>query len=161
MPFIKGSELYKVFCKKKRFPENIVKFIGAQIIHGLGALHEQGFMHRDMKLENIMLDESGYIKVIDFGLAELIDQRARSTMCGTAEYMAPEVVQSAGHKFPVDWWAVGILLYEMLIGVSPFFNKNRNVLFDKIVKSKPIFPDRRRYSLAYSDEWVDLIKCLL
>ena len=82
-------------------------------------------------------------------------------MCGTAEYMAPEVVQSKGHKFPVDWWAVGILLYEMLIGLSPFFNKNRNILFDKIVKSKPIFPNKQRYNLSYSDEWQDLITCLL
>ena len=160
MPFIKGSELYKVFSKNKRFSESVVKFIATQIVYGVGALHEQGYMHRDLKLENIMLDENGYIKLIDFGLAENIG-KDRQTMCGTAEYMAPEMVLEKGHEFPIDWWAVGILIYEMLIGISPFFNKNRNKLFEKIVTMTPIFPDRKRYNLPYSDELVDLITKLL
>ena len=78
-------------------------------------------MHRDMKLENIMLDEKGYIKIIDFGMAKGIGQETSFALYGTAEYLAPEMVIKAGHDFPVDWWAVGILLYEMLIGVTPFF----------------------------------------
>ena len=72
MPFINGGELYKVYSKHKRFPEKLVKFYGAQIVLGIGALHKQGYMHRDMKLENIMLDSNGYLKLIDFGLAKLI-----------------------------------------------------------------------------------------
>ena len=74
-------------------------------------------MHRDLKLENIMVDENGYIKIIDFGLSKILttDQVA-TTQCGTAEYFAPEVLRSQGYGKNVDWWAVGILIYEMLFG---------------------------------------------
>lgn len=150
MPFINGGELYKVYSKVKRFPETIVKFFGAQIVMGIGALHKQGYMHRDMKLENIMLDSNGYLKIIDFGLAKLVGAQAQ-TLCGTAEYMAPEMTREVGHDFSVDWWAVGILLYEMLIGITPFFNKNRMKLFQRINTSKVKFPDRKVYQIDYSD----------
>ena len=76
MPFINGGELYKVYSKVKRFPEQLVKFYAAQIVLGIGALHKQGYMHRDMKLENIMLDSNGYLKIIDFGLAKLLGHQA-------------------------------------------------------------------------------------
>ena len=125
MPFIKGSELYKVFCKQKRFPEHVIKFIGTQLVLGLGALHAEGFMHRDMKLENIMVDENGYIKIIDFGMAKVIGQETSFDMYGTREYLAPEMVTKSGHDFSVDWWAVGILLYEMLIGITPFYQRTQ------------------------------------
>ena len=117
-------------------------------------------MHRDMKLENIMIDQNGYIKLIDFGLAKLIGHEAM-TLCGTAEYMAPEMVREVGHEYAVDWWAAGILLYEMVIGVTPFFNKNRYSLFENIKNKKPRFPDRSKYSIEYSDELVDLLEKLL
>ena len=117
-------------------------------------------MHRDMKLENIMIDQNGYIKLIDFGLAKLIGNEA-NTLCGTAEYMAPEMVGEGGHEFPVDWWSTGILLYEMVIGITPFFNKNRYQLFENIKGKKPRFPDKIRYNIEYSDEIVDLITQLL
>ena len=149
-----------MFSKFKRFPEDIVKFIGTQIILGLGALHAQGYMHRDMKLENIMIDQNGYIKLIDFGLAKLIGHEA-NTLCGTTEYMAPEMISEVGHGFAVDWWATGILLYEMVVGITPFFNKNRYQLFENIKGKRPKFPDRNRYSIEYSDELVDLISRLL
>ena len=72
MPFINGGELYKIFQERKRFSEDIVKFYAAQIIVGIGKLHEKGIMHRDLKLENIMVDSTGYIKIIDYGLAKML-----------------------------------------------------------------------------------------
>ena len=119
-------------------------------------------MHRDLKLENIMVDQTGYIKIIDYGLAKMLqtDEVAMS-YCGTPEYLAPEMISHAGHDKTVDWWAVGILIYEMLIGVTPFFNKNRQVLMSKIKHSRIVFPDRRTYRISYSDEVVDLISKLL
>ena len=81
--------------------------------------------------------------------------------CGTPEYLAPEMISHAGHDKTVDWWAVGILVYEMLIGVTPFFNRNRQVLMSKIKHSKIVFPDRKTYKIAYSDEIVDVISKLL
>jgi len=73
MPFIRGGELYKVFQAQKRFPEHVVKFYAAQIVLALGELHKKGIMHRDMKLENILVDNSGYLKIIDFGLAKILN----------------------------------------------------------------------------------------
>lgn len=115
-----------------------------------------------MKLENILIDSDGYLKIIDYGLAKMIGQEELSmSFCGTPEYLAPEMVNRSGHDKNVDWWALGVLIYEMLIGVTPFYNRNRNMLLMKIKNSKVIFPDRTRYRIDYSDEIVDLIVSLL
>jgi len=118
--------------------------------------------HRDMKLENILIDQDGYLKIIDYGLAKMLgeDQEATS-FCGTPEYLAPEMVTQSGHDKSVDWWALGVLVYEMLIGVTPFFNRNKNILLMKIKSGKVVFPDRKKYKIDYSDETMDLIIKLL
>ena len=128
----------------------------------IGYLHMKGIAHRDLKLENILVDEDGYIKIIDYGLAKMLseDQEATS-FCGTPEYLAPEMIEQSGHDKTVDWWALGVLIYEMLIGVTPFFNKNKNMLLNKIKNSKVVFPDRKKYKIDYSDELMDLIVSLL
>ena len=139
-----------------------MKFYAAQIAMAIGYLHQQGIAHRDLKLENILIDGDGYLKIIDYGLAKMIGQEELSmSFCGTPEYLAPEMVSRAGHDKGVDWWALGVLIYEMLIGVTPFYNRNRNMLLMKIKNSKVIFPDRTRYRIDYSDEIVDLIVGLL
>jgi serine/threonine protein kinase len=123
-----------------------VKFYAAQIVLAVGELHNKGIMHRDLKLENIMVDEDGYLKLIDYGLAKNVSEGQLATSyCGTPEYIAPEMVDGTGHDFGVDWWAVGVLVYEMLIGVTPFFNRNKQVLMSKIRHSKVVFPDRAHY----------------
>jgi serine/threonine protein kinase len=123
-----------------------VKFYAAQIVLAVGELHNKGIMHRDLKLENIMVDEDGYLKLIDYGLAKNVSEGQLATSyCGTPEYIAPEMVDGTGHDFSVDWWAVGVLVYEMLIGVTPFFNRNKQVLMSKIRHSKVVFPDRAHY----------------
>ena len=145
----------------KRFPEDHVRFYAAQIIIAIGKLHNKGIMHRDLKLENIMVDETGYIKLIDFGLAKILQDDVSMSYCGTPEYLAPEMVNNTGHDLSIDWWAVGVLIYEMLIGITPFFNRNRQVLMSKIKHSKVVFPDRKTYNISYSDEIVDLISKML
>ena len=122
----------------------------------------KGIAHRDLKLENILLDQNGYLKIIDFGLAKMLqDGEMAASFCGTPEYLAPEMIAQKGHDKSVDWWALGVLIYEMLIGVTPFFNKNRELLLTKIQKSKVVFPDRNKYKIKYSDEIADLITKLL
>jgi len=162
MPFIKGGELYRFFKAKRRFKENEVKFYAVQIALALGYLHKKGIVHRDLKLENILVDPNGYLKIIDFGLAKILDQdQSTRTYCGTPEYLAPEMIRQTGHNFSVDWWALGILIYEMRIGVTPFFNKNKNILLMKIQRANVIFPDKEKYKIDYSDEFVDVILKLL
>ena len=93
MPFIQGGEMYRILCTVKKFEERMAKFYAAQLVIAVGHLHERGYMHRDLKLENIMMDESGYLKIIDFGLAKIIVSNEISfTQCGTPEYFAPEII---------------------------------------------------------------------
>lgn len=162
MPFIRGGELYKIYQAQKRFEEPQVKFYAAQMIMAIGYLHSKGIVHRDLKLENVLVDQKGYIKIIDYGLAKMLkDTEEATSFCGTPEYLAPEMVTQQGHDKAVDWWAIGVLMYEMLIGVTPFFNKNKNMLLTKIKNSKVIFPDRKKYKIDYSDEMMDIIGKLL
>jgi serum/glucocorticoid-regulated kinase 2 len=162
MPFVRGGELYKVFKSKKRFNEDTVRFYGAQICLAVGYLHGKGIMHRDLKLENVLVAENGYLKIIDYGLAKTLQPNTLSkTFCGTPEYLAPEMVSHQGHDFSVDWWALGILIYEMLIGVTPFYNRERKLLLLKIKQSKVVFPDKTKYKIDYSDEFVDVVLRLL
>lgn len=93
MPFVKGGELYKILKQHKRLPEDVVRFYAAQIALAVGYLHGKGIMHRDLKLENILVDEKGYLKIIDYGLAKVLTQnQVAKTFCGTPEYLAPEMV---------------------------------------------------------------------
>ena len=162
MPFIQGGELYKHFLYNKRFPEEVVKFYAIQIALAIGHLHKKGIAHRDLKLENILIDKDGYLKIIDFGLAKILkDGETTMTLLGTPEYLAPEMITQTGHDKCVDWWALGVLIYEMLIGVTPFYNRNRAVMMSKIQKSKIVFPHKKKYNIEYSDEVKDVICQLL
>lgn len=162
MPFVKGGELYKIFKEQKRLSEDVVKFYAAQICMAIGYLHSKSIMHRDLKLENILVDEKGYLKIIDYGLAKTLkDDQLAKTFCGTPEYLAPEMAEHKGHNFSVDWWALGVLIYEMKIGVTPFYNRERKLLLAKIKSGKVIFPDKNKYKIEYSNEFVDIVLKLL
>jgi len=143
MPFVRGGELYKIVKSQKRLQEPIVKFYAAQMALALGYLHSKDIVHRDMKLENVLIDQDGYVQIIDFGLARMLGKnQAAFTMCGTPEYLAPEIINDAGYDKGVDWWALGVIIYEMLIGVTPFFNKKKNAVLRKIQTANVVFPDR-------------------
>jgi len=110
----------------------------------LGHLHRKDIIYRDLKPENILLHQSGHICLTDFGLSKDLDPMCTEsyTLCGTPEYVAPEVIVQKGHGKAVDWWALGILTFELYTGQPPFYHNNKRALYRKIQKEKPRFPKR-------------------
>jgi serine/threonine protein kinase len=103
-------------------------------------LHGKDIVYRDLKPENIMIGDDGYLKMIDFGFAKVVTKRT-FTICGTPEYIAPEILLNQGHGKPVDWWTLGILVYEMLAGFPPFQDEDPMNIYRKIINTKPRYPD--------------------
>lgn len=111
-----------------------------------------------MKPENVLLSEDGYIKLADFGLAKFLKEDGSTySFCGTAEYLAPEIIDNKGHSYQVDWWTLGILTYELRTGRPPFLDKNHHKLGKLIKTGKIIFPDPVKHKIEMSDEMKDLI----
>ncbi|EAS03904.3 Serine/Threonine kinase domain protein (macronuclear) [Tetrahymena thermophila SB210] len=145
MDFMVGGELYYHLKKAKKFDEERTKFYIAQVILAIECLHQNNIMYRDLKLENILLGQDGYIKLTDFGLSKegIKDKDLTNTLCGTAEYMAPEQIMNEGHNKMADFWQIGVLTYEMLYGTTPFFNEfrpNKDEIFNDIIQGKYTFP---------------------
>lgn len=131
LDYVPGGELFSYLRKMRRFDESTARFYIAEIVLVLEFLHENkgGVAYRDLKPENLLLDQDGHIKLVDFGFAKRLGHRGDRpvetyTLCGTPEYLAPEVIHNKGHTAAVDWWALGILLYEFLTGYPPFWHQN-------------------------------------
>jgi serum/glucocorticoid-regulated kinase 2 len=122
MKFVRGGELFSHLRQVSRFPEDRAKFYAVQVAMALGHLHTKKIIYRDLKPENILMDEDGYVCLTDFGLAKVLEGNAQAySFCGTPDYLAPEILVERGHSFPVDWWALGVLTYEMIVGFPPFY----------------------------------------
>jgi len=102
-------------------------------------LHSKDIVFRDLKPENIMIANDGYLKLIDFGFAKVVTTRTY-TICGTPEYIAPEILLNKGHGKPVDWWAFGILVYELHCGYAPFSDDDPMQVYQMIINTKPRYP---------------------
>lgn len=141
LDFINGGHLFFQLYRQGTFSEELARVYTAEIVSAVAHLHKNGIIHRDLKPENILLDAEGHVKLTDFGLAkEIDDSKPANSLCGTVEYMAPEIVLAKGHGKAADWWSVGILLFEMLTGQPPFTHKNRQKLQQKIAKDKIKLP---------------------
>eukprot|EP00286_Rhodomonas_abbreviata_P026010 CAMPEP_0181291732 /NCGR_PEP_ID=MMETSP1101-20121128/2127_1 /TAXON_ID=46948 /ORGANISM="Rhodomonas abbreviata, Strain Caron Lab Isolate" /LENGTH=510 /DNA_ID=CAMNT_0023396149 /DNA_START=250 /DNA_END=1778 /DNA_ORIENTATION=+ len=156
MDFINGGELFTHIRRDRTFSEQRARFYAAQIILALEYLHEMDIIYRDLKPENILLDCHGHIRVTDFGLSkDATDSQKTYSMVGSPYYMAPEIILKQGHGQMVDWWSLGILIYEMLVGLPPFYNKNTRVAYEQLLTKEFEFPS------SMSDDAKHLLKGLL
>jgi RAC serine/threonine-protein kinase len=143
LDYCAGGELFFHLGKEERFPEPRARFYAAEIVLAISYVHSEGIIYRDLKPENVLLDETGNIKLTDFGLSKQGIRGSSSgahSLCGTPEYIAPEILNGQGHGRAVDWWSLGALLYEMLTGLPPFYCQDRDRLFEKIRKSELNYP---------------------
>jgi CRP-like cAMP-binding protein len=164
LEFVQGGELFSVLHPAHPphgvdgVPDRAAKFYSAGVLIGLSYLHnERNIAYRDMKPENCLIDSKGYPKLVDFGFAKVITSKSY-TLCGTPEYLAPELVLGRGHNKAVDYWAFGIMVYEMQSGYSPFSDQNG---MDQVVICKNIVKGNLKFEPSFNPECRDLVKKLL
>ncbi|TNM95414.1 hypothetical protein fugu_016497 [Takifugu bimaculatus] len=157
MEFVNGGDLMFHIQKSRKFEEPRARFYTAEITSALMFLHGKGILYRDLKLDNVLLDKDGHCKLADFGMCKegIFEGAATGTFCGTPDYIAPEILQEMLYGPSVDWWALGVLLYEMLSGHAPFEAENEDDLFESILNEEVI------YASWLSTEATNILKALL
>jgi len=141
MEFAPGGDLYDKLQHARQFPFDDARVYISQVLLALEHLHAQSIVHRDLKLENLLVSQDGAIKLTDFGFAKKVLYRTW-TLCGTPEYLAPEIVLEKGHNKAADYWALGVLLFEFLTGHSPFEAEDHMSTYKKILAGKVHYPKR-------------------
>ena len=158
LEFVQGGELFTLLhIRGGKLADKDARFYAACVQDALEYLHDRDIVYRDLKPENLLIDDEGYIRVVDFGFSKKITTRS-FTLCGTPEYLAPELVLGKGHNRAVDIWALGVLIYEMIAGTSPFadhVNGDHMVICKKIVRNKVEYPRR------FGEKAKDLVSRLL
>ncbi|KAI8786695.1 spermatozoon-associated protein kinase isoform X1, partial [Biomphalaria glabrata] len=146
MEFAPGGELFRLIRRKGRVPEAWAQFYSAQVAMALQYLHNANVLYRDLKPENLLVDSTGYIKMADFGFAKRVHQTW--TLCGTPQYIAPEMILNKGYGKSVDYWGLGILIYEMVAGYVPFDHKTPIRLYELIVECNVSYPSHFKPNLT-------------
>ena len=162
MDYMTGGELFFWIKKHRKFSESRAKLYLAECCLAIKAMHDKNVIHRDLKPENILLDQDGHVKIVDYGLAKggitgAGEEGGTKTFCGTPEYVAPELVENRGHGKAVDWWALGVILYELLYGLPTFYDKNVKKMYTKILHD----PIKFANNVTVSDNAKDFIRKLL
>ncbi|EAX89525.1 AGC family protein kinase, partial [Trichomonas vaginalis G3] len=141
LEYVPGGEMFNYMSTNGAVPLEDARIYAAEIVTALHFLHQNDIIYRDLKPENILLAQDGHIKLTDFGFAKDLSQsEVTKTFCGTNEYLAPEVISRVNYGPAVDWWTLGILLYEMLFQTTPFFHQNTSRMFTRILMDPVVFP---------------------
>ena len=143
--YVPGGELFSHLRRQEFFEVAQYQFYAVELACALYTLHELKIAYRDIKPENILLTKEGHIRLIDYGLAKFLDEGAGDktfTLCGTPEYLAPETIKGEGHGCGVDWWALGVLIYEMAFGYPPFYGTNPFTVYSKILTGSISYPTK-------------------
>ena len=160
MNLVTGGDLRYQMTKMNTFSENQSKFLIACLVLGLEAIHANDIIHRDIKPENLVLDDKGYMKISDFGIAKKKDNQNLSENSGTPGYMAPEVMNYQNHSFTADYYAIGVICYEMMMGVRPYTGENKNIIKEKIL-AKQVMIKNHEIPNGWSKESADFINNLI
>ena len=141
MEYVSGGDLM-LHIQREQFNLHRARFYAAEVLLALEYFHKHGIIYRDLKLDNIMLTLDGHVKIADYGLCKegMWYGNTTTTFCGTPEFMAPEILLEQRYDRAVDWWAFGILLYEMLLGQAPFRGDDEDEIFDAILEDEPLYP---------------------
>uniref|UniRef100_A0A3B4DY10 Protein kinase C n=1 Tax=Pygocentrus nattereri TaxID=42514 RepID=A0A3B4DY10_PYGNA len=157
MEYVNGGDLMFQIQRSRKFDEARSRFYAAEVTSALMFLHRNGVIYRDLKLDNILLDAEGHCKLADFGMCKegILDGITTTTFCGTPDYIAPEILQELEYGPSVDWWALGVLMYEMMAGQPPFEADNEDDLFESILHDDVLYP------VWLSKEAVSILKAFM
>lgn len=157
MEYVNGGDLMFQIQRSRKFDEARSRFYAAEVTSALMFLHQNGVIYRDLKLDNILLDAEGHCKLADFGMCKegILDGITTTTFCGTPDYIAPEILQELEYGPSVDWWALGVLMYEMMAGQPPFEADNEDDLFESILHDDVLYP------VWLSKEAVSILKAFM
>uniref|UniRef100_H3BXQ6 Protein kinase C n=1 Tax=Tetraodon nigroviridis TaxID=99883 RepID=H3BXQ6_TETNG len=157
MEYVNGGDLMFQIQRSRKFDEARSRFYAAEVTSALMFLHRHGVIYRDLKLDNILLDADGHCKLADFGMCKegILNGITTTTFCGTPDYIAPEILQELDYGPSVDWWALGVLMYEMMAGQPPFEADNEDDLFESILHDDVLYP------VWLSKEAVSILKAFM
>ncbi|PSC72692.1 AGC kinase [Micractinium conductrix] len=148
MEYVAGGEFFSHLKARGRLAEDAARLYAGEVLLMFEYLHSLDIVYRDLKPENLLLDASGHLKLTDFGFAKAIGPRRTYTLCGTPDYLAPEIILNKGHGKAVDWWALGVLIFEMMAGYPPFFDDDPLATYKKILKGAVTFPSHFSVDLS-------------
>lgn len=160
MDYLKGGDLRYHVGIKRRFTEEETRFITACLLIGLEYIHSNGVLHRDIKPENLVLDGQGYVRITDFGVARVWRPQNAEDTSGTPGYMAPEIMCRQNHGIAVDYYALGVIVYEFMKGRRPYVGKSRKEIRDAIL-SKQVQLRKQDLAEGWSIESMDFVNRLL
>ncbi|OMJ12041.1 cAMP-dependent protein kinase type 1 [Smittium culicis] len=140
LEYIIGGELFSYLRRYKKFPSPVAKFYAGEVALAFEYLHSYDLVYRDLKPENILLDSNGHVKLTDLGFAKYVTD-VTWTLCGTPDYLAPEIIQAKGYGRAVDWYSLGVLIFEMIAGYPPYYDRDHYKLYERILSGRVRWPN--------------------